>query len=103
VTPCATALVLDEDGVLHVDDRWVAVSPLEARLLAELLERPGTLVRRPDLVRAAWPATPPRDERALDGVLKRLRRRVAPLGVRIHTVSGSGLLLEYAPESTRSG
>ncbi|HEV7758510.1 MAG TPA: winged helix-turn-helix domain-containing protein [Acidimicrobiales bacterium] len=98
VAPRATTLVLDDDGVLHADDRWVALSLLEARLLAALLERPGELVHRPTLVRTAWPDGAPADERALDGVLKRLRRRVAPLGVRIHTVNGLGLLLEYTPD-----
>jgi hypothetical protein len=98
VAPRAVALVLDDDGVLHADDRWVALSQLEGRLLAALLERPGELVHRPALVRAAWPGGAPADERALDGVLKRLRRRVAPLGVRIHTVNGLGLLLEYTPD-----
>jgi hypothetical protein len=92
--PRAIPKVLDADGVLHLQDRWVALAPLEARMLALLLEHPGELVHRPDLVKAFWPEGPPADERALDGVAKRLRRRVAPLGVRIHTVTGQGFLLE---------
>ncbi len=98
VVPRSISLLLDADGVLHVRDRWVGLAPLESRVLALLLERPGELLHRPELVRAAWPDTVPADERAIDGVVKRLRRRVAPLGVRIHTVTGQGFLLECSPE-----
>jgi DNA-binding response OmpR family regulator len=90
-------LVLDADDVLHVGDRWVALAPLEARVLAPLMRHRGQLVLRTDLVPAAWPNTRQADERAVDGVVKRLRRRVAPLGVRIHTVIGQGFLLDAPP------
>jgi DNA-binding response OmpR family regulator len=100
VRPRAMDLLLDDDGVLRADDRWVALAPLEANVLALLLERPGQVVHRPDLVEVVWPTTQPADERALDGVVKRLRRRVAPLGVRIHTVTGQGFLLDHTPESS---
>jgi DNA-binding winged helix-turn-helix (wHTH) protein len=88
-------VVLDADGVLHAQERWVAVPPLEARVLATLLEQPGAVCHRPDLTRAVWPEGVPADERALDGVVKRLRRRVVPLGVRIHTIARQGFLLEW--------
>jgi DNA-binding response OmpR family regulator len=94
VEPRPSGLVLDGDGVLHSDDRWVALPPIEARVLAELLGHPGHAVHRSDLAAVAWPAGLPADERAIDGVIKRLRRRVAPLGVRIHTVNKVGFLLD---------
>lgn len=94
------SLVLDADGVLRADDRWVALAPLVARVLEVLLARPGALVYRSELIAAAWPDEPPVDERALDGVIGRLRRRVAPLGVRIHTLPRLGFMLDHCPQTT---
>lgn len=94
VTPRSIGLALDADGLLHRDDRWAALSPLEARLFAQLLQHPGEVVHREVLTDAGWPGGAPADDRAVDGVMKRLRRRVGPLGVTIHTVAGSGFLLD---------
>lgn len=94
VAPRPTGLVLD-DGVLRNGDRWIALPPLESRLFAALLEQSGAVVHRAALTDAGWPKGAPADDRAVDGVVKRLRRRVTPLGVRIHTVAGSGFLLDH--------
>lgn len=96
IAPRTTGLHLDADGLLHRDERWVALSRLEARLFALLREHPGEVVRREVLTAAGWPDGLPADERAVDGVVKRLRRRIAPLGVTIHTVAGTGFLLDCA-------
>jgi DNA-binding response OmpR family regulator len=98
--PRPRSLVLDPDGVLRVDGRSVALPALEARVLEALLGQAGDLVCRRDLVAAGWLGHPPADERAIDGVVKRLRRRVAPLGVRLHTLRRLGFLLDYTPESS---
>ena len=96
VDPRPPAPELDADGRLQAGDgRWVAVAPLEARLLGLLLERPGQVVRRDELAAAGWPDGLPAGERVLDGAVKRLRRRVAPLGVRIHAVTAKGYLLDH--------
>ena len=100
VAPRATGLVLDGDDVLRRDGRWVALPPLEARVFAQLLARPGEVVRRAALTDAGWPTGLPVDERAIDGVVKRLRRRVAPLGVQVHTVPGAGFLLDHVEMGT---
>jgi DNA-binding response OmpR family regulator len=86
--------VLDGDGLLRRGGRWVAVSPLEQRVLVPLLVRPGSLVSRAELLDAACPGVESDETRALDRVIRRLRLRLAPLGVRVHTVRGSGFLLE---------
>lgn len=99
VVPGDASLRLDDDSVLHRGTRWVALPPMESRLVALLLDDNGKVVHRPELIRAAWPDGPPTDERALDGLVKRLRRRVAPLGVRIHTVTGRGFLLDTGAPS----
>ena len=83
---------LDEFGVARRGRRWVALSELEARIVAPLLARQGELVRRAALIDAAWGAND--DRRLLDATMKRIRRRVQPLGVSIRTVRGVGYLLE---------
>jgi hypothetical protein len=86
--------VLDADGVLHGADGALAiVPPIEAAMLARLLDRPGHVVHREDLHRAGWP-TDGRDPRAVDGRVRNLRRRLVGMGVAIHTVRGVGYLLE---------
>jgi hypothetical protein len=87
----------DADGILRTELGWVALPPIEERLCARLAAEAGLVVRRADVATAAWPERPPTDPRALDGVVRRLRRRVAPLGLAIHTVAGRGFLLEAAP------
>lgn len=89
--------VLDADGIIRAaDGRWASIPPVEARLLAPLLDRPDHVVHRSDLQRAAWPVSEVND-RALDGRIKLLRRRLVPLGLQIHTVRGLGFLLEVVP------
>lgn len=87
------AAALDADGVLHRDDAWVALSPVEARLMAALLQRPGAVVSRESLARAGWPDGSP-GRNALDVHVLRLRRRVEPLRLVIRTVRSRGYLLE---------
>ena len=85
--------VIDADGIVRWAGRWVAVPPIEAKLLALLLDRPGEVVRREDLVAAAWPGQS-EPTRTLDGRIKHLRRRLETIGVAIRTVRGIGFLVE---------
>lgn len=85
--------VLDVDGVLRSDGTWVALPPVEARLMAALLERSGAVVSRDALARAGWPHGAP-GRNALDVHVLRLRRRVDALGLVIRTVRSRGYLLE---------
>jgi hypothetical protein len=84
---------LDSFGVLHRGERWVSLPPIEERIADLLLVRAGRVVGRRTLARAAWPEGMPND-RAMDSRMMLLRRRVAPLGLRIHTVRRQGFLLE---------
>lgn len=84
-----------EAGVLRVGTDWVSLSPLEARLTAVLLERMGAVVSRDTLARIGWPAgTNARN--TLDVHLVRLRRRLASVGLGVHTVRSRGYLLELS-------
>lgn len=84
---------LDADGIVRWDGAWVAVPPVEARLLTLLLRAMGEAVPRAELVAAGWP-TGEASARALDGRVKLLRRRLSPLGLQVSTVRGVGFLLE---------
>ena len=84
---------VDDDGVLRLGARWVALPPVEARLTAALLDRFGAVVSRGALARAGWPQGAPR-RNALDVHVVRMRRRLASVGLSIRTVRSRGYLLE---------
>ena len=84
---------LDEDGLLRFRDRWIAVPPIEASLVRELLDKFGTVVSREQLTKAGWPQVTP-GRNALDVHVLRLRRRIGDLGLAIRTVRSRGYLLE---------
>lgn len=84
---------LDSDGVLRCGTEWVSLPPVEARLMAALLDRFGAVVSRDQLARAGWPKGAP-GRNALDVHMLRLRRRIDPVGLVIRTVRSRGYLLE---------
>ncbi len=86
--------LLDDDGLLHRGPHWVALSQRELPVATALLERPGALVARADLLAVACPDVAYDDRRILDTVVRRLHKRIVPLGLAIHTVRASGFLLE---------
>ena len=88
--------VLDSDGVLTTSAGWVSLPPVDARITKALIDRFGAVVSRDALARAGWPGGAP-GRNALDVHVLRLRRRLAPIGVRIRTIRSRGYLLENAP------
>lgn len=85
---------IDEDGLLHRGERWVALPPGELAALRPLLSEPGYLVARTDLEAAIGAAATPAGDRTLDNVVRRVRKRIAPLGMAVCAVRGMGFLLE---------
>jgi two-component system OmpR family response regulator len=86
---------VDADGVLRFGTRWASLPPVEARLVAPLVDRFGSVVGRDVLARAGWPDGAP-GRNALDVHVLRLRRRLGPMGLAIRTVRSRGYLLEAA-------
>ena len=84
---------IDDYGVLRFRGRWVALSPVEARLTRALLARYGAVVSREALVKAGW-SDEGAARNALDVHVLRLRRRLTALGLAIRTVRSRGYLLE---------
>jgi DNA-binding response OmpR family regulator len=73
----------------------VALTPTEYRVLAALAARPGVVLRRRDLVRAAWPEGAIVHDNTLDQYVARLRRklRALDLELQISTTHGVGYRL----------
>jgi DNA-binding response OmpR family regulator len=86
--------VIDDYGLLRCGSAWVALSPIEARLARRFLDRHGELVDRDALGDAGWPDGVP-NARSVDSRIKTLRRRVEPLGLKIHTIRGRGYLARF--------
>jgi len=82
-----------EDGVLRVRGHVVVLPPIQARLAGALLERRNAVVSRETLLRRGWVDGAPKDRNVLDVHVARLRRLLAPTGLRIHTVHRRGYLL----------
>jgi two-component system, OmpR family, response regulator len=94
--PSETDLVLDP--ALHAVRRGEKSSPLtptEFRLLAALAGRPGVVVRRHELIAAAWPAGAIVHDNTLDTYMGRLRRKLREVesGQQLETVRGVGYAL----------
>lgn len=93
-------LVLDRHNLtLHVNGHppggpAQTLTHREADVLAYLLDRPNTLVRRDELLRAVWGDDDYFMGRSLDVFISRLRKRIADApAVRIENVHGVGFVL----------
>jgi len=73
-----------------------ALTPTEFRLLAALAAQPGAVVRRRELVRAAWPEGAIVYDNTLDQYVARLRRKLREIAAdaAILTVRGVGYRLQ---------
>ncbi|AKU92104.1 response regulator [Vulgatibacter incomptus] len=88
------SILLDRPGHrVQVHGKDVPVTGLELRILALLLERPGRVLRREQLLATAWDDTEDVSERAIDAHVKRLRAKLGPAKERIETVRGIGYRL----------
>src|SRR3954447_6008168 len=76
-------------------ERTEPLPPTEFRLLAALVAKPGIVVRRRELIAAAWPDGAIVNENTLDAYVGRLRRKLRSLQVdqQIETARGVGYVL----------
>lgn len=91
-----SGLTLNPDRLsMHVEDREVALTPTEFRLLAAIAAEPGTVVRRRSAVAAAWPDGAIVNENTIDSYVRRLRVKLAAIDapVELTTVRGVGFTL----------
>src|SRR5262245_46029933 len=97
--PSTTVGALRLNPVTHAISsagREVSLTPTEFRLIAALAARPGQVVRRRELVQAAWPAGAMVHDNTLDQYVARLRRKLRDLSApaAIGTAHGVGYRLE---------
>jgi two-component system response regulator MprA len=99
-SPATTLLAsgLELDPAAHAvrhGDRAAPLTPTEFRLLAALAARPGDVVRRAQLIAAAWPDGAIVQDNTLDSYIVRLRRKLDRLecDAAINTVRGVGYAL----------
>lgn len=79
---------------VSVSSRVVPVTPLQFRVLAHLMKRPGRVFTRSELLDAAWDdALDDRRLESVDVVVSRLRAKLGPHGRSITTVRGVGYAL----------
>jgi two-component system response regulator MprA len=87
------------DPVAHAvssGERRISLTPTEFRLLAALAAQPDAVVRRRELVRAAWPDGAIVHDNTLDQYVARLRRKLRELDAEtgIATVHGVGYRMQ---------
>jgi two-component system response regulator MprA len=97
--PATTIGTLRLDPVAHAisgDAGQTSLTPTEFRLLAALAAHPGAVVRRRDLVRAAWPDGAIVHDNTLDQYVARLRRKLREVSgqTAIATAHGVGYRLQ---------
>jgi hypothetical protein len=93
---------LSDGVVLHHAGRTVILSEGEGALLRPLIDHFGSLVTWDDLRHALWPDDPDPDRRVTSRV-SRLRGRLAPVGLEIHSVRTRGVVLDHSLDSSPAG
>ena len=87
--------------MLHVGDRWVVPTDLEARLLAALLADIGHVVPKDRLLQAGWGDRGRiGDANSYKIAMLRIRRRIEPLDLHLHAVAGRGYVLRAGDGAT---
>jgi hypothetical protein len=86
----------DEDGLLRYGRSFVALSPLETRVAAVLVERLGHLVDPQTVARVGWPDGAP-TATTMTTAMRRLRDRVRHAGLSLTVVNSRGWVLAVGP------
>lgn len=85
---------MDDAGLVRFGTEWVALPPVEARLVAAMVEAWGVVVSREELSAKGWPKKPVSGRNALDVHVTRIRKRLEGSGLVLRTVRSQGYLLE---------
>jgi two-component system phosphate regulon response regulator PhoB len=79
---------------VFVDGGELSLRPLEFKLLAMLLEHPGRVFTRGELLEEVWGITSEVNTRTVDTHVRRLRERLGAYGEAVETVHGFGYRLK---------
>lgn len=83
-----------ESGAVYWRDEILELAPREAALLQALLARPGHAVPKERLFDLVFPGETDVQYEAIEVVAYRLRKKLAPTGVKLVTLRGLGYLLK---------
>jgi transcriptional regulator HilA, main transcriptional regulator of SPI1 len=89
----AALLALDEAGFPIADGHPLDLAPKERAVLALLLQRQPAVVHKNDFAEVAWAGRSMSDE-SLARSISRLRRALAPFGLAVESVYGTGYRLD---------
>lgn len=87
------APIVDQHDVLRHAGRWVALGPVAAKIARELARRPGEVVPRATLERAAWGDGEVKAN-TIDRQIYLLRSHLRRVGLDLHTIRGHGYVLD---------
>ena len=82
-----------QSGAVYWNDQILELAPREAALLHALLARPGHAVPKERLFGLVFPGEADVQYEAIEVVVYRLRKKLAPTGVKLVTLRGLGYLL----------
>jgi two-component system, OmpR family, response regulator TctD len=83
-----------QSGAIHWRDEILELAPREAALLQALLARPGHAVPKERLFELVFPGETEVQYEAIEVVVYRLRKKLAPTGAKLVTLRGLGYLLK---------
>jgi two-component system, OmpR family, phosphate regulon response regulator PhoB len=83
-----------ERHVITVSGRPVTPTLIEFKLLTLLMERPGRVLSRDELLDRVWGFDNPIENRTVDTHIRRLREKLGAAGEQIQTVRGFGYRLD---------
>jgi DNA-binding response OmpR family regulator len=88
--------VLDDDGLLRFNGRWVAIPDSQLAPLRLLLDRAGRIVRMSEIEDVCGRAGISRKPASIRTMLRRLDQRCSQVGLRIAHVRSRGFVLKAA-------
>ncbi len=92
---CYKGIVLDlKAKTVSLDHQELPCTKLEFELLSFLLQHPGTVYSREDLLKYCWPQDTFVLDRTVDVNITRLRKKLGPYGKQIKTRVGYGYCFE---------
>ena len=90
---------LDEDGLLRVGTQWVAIPDAQIPVVILLVNQYGRVVRKDALIAAYVGAGNSSHDSSIRSLVARVARKVALLGLQLHTVRGRGVMLAPGGEA----
>ncbi len=89
-----------DDLKIHTPDKVIHLTVMEAELLRYLLDRPGKIVARKEILENVWRVHEDTDTRAIDNFIVRLRRYLEPNPANpVHLLSVRGIGYRFIAEA----